>query len=269
MTAANWKPKGILNPKTSAAKFQLTRYPPADTLSGFVERYWIIRWDLRGQPPYQTETLPQPYVNLVFEHNNSRIYGVASQKYHHLLQGKGQVFGIKFKPGAFYPFIESPVAALTDRSLPIEDVFTVDSQALETAILTLEDAQAMIALADDFLGTRLPQPDDSVTLVQHIVERIIADRTITKVDDLAARFAINKRTLQRLFQQYVGVTPKWVIKRYRLHEAAEQLASDTTVSLPAMAIDLGYFDQAHFNKDFKAIIGISPRQYAKYAEFGV
>ncbi len=269
MTATNWKPRGILNPQTGEDKFQITRHAPAPALTFFVERYWIIRWDLRGQPPYPTETLPQPYVNLVFEPNNSRIYGVASHKYTNLLQDKGQVFGIKFKPGAFYPFLKSPLATLTNRAIPLEEVFAVDSQALETAILALEDPSAMIALADDFLRTRLPPPDDTITLIQQIVDRIIADRTITKVEDLAMHFAINKRTLQRIFHQYVGVTPKWVIKRYRLHEAAEQLASDTTVSLPTMALDLGYFDQAHFNKDFKALIGVSPLQYAKYAALGV
>jgi len=69
--------------------------------------------------------------------------------------------------------------------------------------------------------------------------------------------------LQRLFSQYVGVSPKWVIQRYRLHEVAERLADDKAVDCTEMALDLVYFDQAHFIKDFKAIVGWTPAEYAK------
>jgi AraC-like DNA-binding protein len=69
--------------------------------------------------------------------------------------------------------------------------------------------------------------------------------------------------LQRIFSQYVGVSPKWVIKRYRLHEAAEQLAGGEVVDWPKIALELGYFDQAHFIKDFKTIVGESPAEYIK------
>lgn len=259
----HWQPKGILHSHHSATKFQLTRHAPAPAVAGFIERYWLIRWDLRGQPPYPTATLPQPYVNLVLEAGKSRIYGVASSTYTNLLVDQGQVFGIKFKPGAFYPLLKSPIAALTDRALPVQALFGDDGLALERAILALEDATAMTALADAFLQPRLPPLDETVVLVNQIVDRIIVDRTMTKVADLAALFALPKRTLQRLFQHYVGVSPKWVIQRYRLHEAAEELASNQTANLPQLALELGYFDQAHFSKAFKAVVGVSPLAYAR------
>ena len=74
---------------------------------------------------------------------------------------------------------------------------------------------------------------------------------------------MNVRTLQRLFDKYVGVSPKWVVQRYRLHEAAEQLAAGSTTSQADLAIALGYSDQAHFNRDFKAVVGTSPGEYAR------
>ena len=259
----HWQPKGILHPGRSATKFQLTRYTPAPELAPFIERYWLIRWDLRGQPPYQTSTLPQPYVNLVLEAGQSRIYGVASRTYTNLLADKGQVFGIKFKPGAFYPFLKSPISTLTDCALPVQAIFGNEAITLEKAVLAQEDATAMTALADEFLHPRLPALDETSVLVSQIVERVIVDRTITRVEALAALFALTKRTLQRLFQYYVGVSPKWVIQRYRLHEAAEELAHNQAANLPQLALDLGYFDQAHFSKAFKAVVGVSPLAYAR------
>lgn len=77
------------------------------------------------------------------------------------------------------------------------------------------------------------------------------------------RFHRNKRTRQRLFSLYVGVSPKWVIKRFRLHEAAAQLASGKVTDWPTIALELGYFDQAHFIKDFNRMVRSSPAEYAK------
>jgi AraC-like DNA-binding protein len=94
---------------------------------------------------------------------------------------------------------------------------------------------------------------------------VAGDREILKVEDLVDRYAMNQRTLQRLFAKYVGVSPKWVIQRYRLHEAAEQLASGAAISQSALALDLGYTDQAHFAHDFKTVVGMSPAAYARAA----
>ena len=80
------------------------------------------------------------------------------------------------------------------------------------------------------------------------------------VEELGALAGYSKRTLQRLFREYVGVSPKWVLQRVRLHEAADRMA-DGERDWPRLALELGYFDQAHFIKAFKAAIGRSPADY--------
>ena len=143
------------------------------------------------------------------------------------------------------------------------DAFGVDCKALEEAILSREDEGEMIELAEKFLRERLPEQDKNIGVINEIVDCIIAHREITKVEDVASRLNINKRTLQRLFRRYVGISPKWVIKRYRLHEVAERLAEGEVVDWPEMVLELGYSDQAHFIKDFKTIVGRTPAEYAK------
>src|SRR5262245_33860306 len=105
-----WTSKGILNPKAGEKKFQLSRHLPSADLAFFVERYWIIHWDLRDQEPFVQETLPYPCVHLVIEKDYSRIYGVMTGKFSRQLTDKGQVFGIKFRPGAFHPFVRTPIS---------------------------------------------------------------------------------------------------------------------------------------------------------------
>ena len=73
---------------------------------------------------------------------------------------------------------------------------------------------------------------------------------------------LSARSMQRLFRRYLGVTPKWVLQRYRLHAAAERIAGGEG-DLARLALDLGYFDQAHFIKDFKALVGRTPAGYAE------
>jgi AraC-like DNA-binding protein len=260
--------KGILNPAAADTKFQLSRHVPAPDICYFVEFYWIVSWDLCGQEPYVQETLPYPCIHLVFEKGKTRIFGVITGKFSRLLKDQGRAFGVKFRPGAFYPFLKSPVSGFTNDTLSLEDVFDIDSTALEQAILSQADEAAMIEIVEHFLRPRLPHHDQQIELINQIVERIIANRAIIKVDDLVSRFNFSKRTLQRIFSQYVGVGPKWVIKRYRLHEAAEQLAAGEVVDWPRLALDLGYFDQAHFIKDFKTIVGRTPAEYAKHLGSG-
>lgn len=221
------KPRGILNFKAGEKKFQLSRHLPAQDLSFFIEHYWIVSWDLRGQDPYVQETLPYPSVHLVIEKDQSRVYGVETGKFARILENKGQVFGIKFKPGAFYPFVKAPVSRFTNATTSFWDAFGIESKALEEALLTQEDEGEMVKLAEKFLRERLPEQDTNVQVINEIIDYIIAHREITKVDDVVSQLNLNKRTVQRLFRQYVGVSPKWVIKRYRLHEVAERLAGDS------------------------------------------
>ena len=254
---------GILNPKAAETRFDLARYQPSPDLAFFISRYWVIHWDLCE--PFVQETLAYPCVNLVFEQGNTRVWGVSSGRFRRRLEGKGQVFAVKFRPGAFYPFLRQPLSALTDRSIPFEDVFGVSSLPLEAAMPELSDT-AMQAQVEAFLCARLPETDANVTLVNRVVDCITAERRITRVDDVAGAFGISKRSLQRLFSQYVGVSPKWVIRRCRLQEAAEQLASGAAQDSAKLALELGYFDQPHFIRDFRAVIGRSPAEYARQNE---
>lgn len=257
------KPRGVLNQRAGEERFQLSRYLPAQDLSFFVEFYWVVRWDLRGQEPYVQETLPHPCVHLVFEPGQSMVFGVSTGKFSRKLEGKGRVFSIKFRPGAFYPFVKLPVSRFTNTSCSVEEVFGEDGRKLEEAMLACDDEQRMLEIAERFLRERGPERDAHIETINQIVDSIIAHPEITRVDDIVERFRLNKRTLQRLFNQYVGVSPKWVIKRYRLHEAAERLASSEHVDWTRLAHDLEYFDQAHFIKDFKAIVGKTPAEYAR------
>lgn len=257
------KPTGILNLRAGARHFQVTRYAPTSQIAYFVERYWIVRWNVPA--PYVQENIPHPCINLAVEAGQSGIFGIPTGKFTRHLQGAGWAFGVKFKPGAFYPFWCAPITDLNDQIIPIESVFGAAGAAYQAEILSLHDDAAMVACAEAFLAPRLPAQDPALPLIYHIIACIIEDRTLSKVDDLVQRLGVSKRSLQRLFQQYVGLSPKAVIQLYRLHDAAEQLAGGA-VDGSRLALELGYFDQAHFIKAFKNVVGKTPADYAKLVQ---
>ncbi len=254
---------GILHANHGARKFRLTRHVPSGELGFFVKHFWIVSWDITGQEPYRQEIVPNPCANLVVEKGKTFVYAPTKAKYSYLLQGKGCVFGAKFKPGGYYPFVQRPISELAEQPVHVHDVFGVDALTLESSILTQTDEGQMVEIAERLLSRRLPQRDDNIILINQIVERILADRAITRVEQICKLFSLNIRKLQRLFDQYVGVSPKWVIKLYRLQNAAEAMDHGHSSDLLRLSLDLGYYDQSHFIKDFKALIGTTPDEYVR------
>lgn len=252
--------RGILNPHAAQRRFALTRHDPSPDLAELVERYWLIRWDLRE--PYVQETLPYPCVNLVFENGVGQVHGPMTRRFTKQLRGQGNVVGIKFRPGGFYPFLRAPVATLTDRSRPFEALFTEPTLAAE--LWAIPEREAQVARVEVFLRRQLPDSrfiDPQVNVAAEIVAQAEQTPNLLRAEDLADHVGLSLRALQRLFRTYVGVTPKAVIRRFRIQEAAER-ASQGPVDWATTALELGYCDQAHFIRDFKAQVGRPPAQYA-------
>jgi AraC-like DNA-binding protein len=237
------------------------RVGPSASLAPFIAHFWWVRWDLRGQPPFTAETLPHPCVHILFELGRAMVAGVPTSRFARTLKGQDRVFGIKFRPAAFQPVLGAPLSSLTSRVVSLRSVVGRRADEVRRAILNEEDPQRCVLLAEQFLGDILPSMPPQVAQLRDLVERMSTDATIRRAEDAAAAAGLELRTLQRRFKAAVGVTPKWVIQRYRLHEAAQQLALPHPPDLASLALQLGYFDQPHFIRDFKAVVGKSPGQY--------
>jgi AraC-like DNA-binding protein len=256
------QPRGILRrPPPPAGAFRHARLCAAPELAPWVDHYWMVSWDLRGLEPRLVESLPHPNVHVVFERLESRAWGISTSKFSRMLEDKSHVFGVKFTPGGFCPFLRESVSSLANRSIPVDQIFGRAVEALEKTVLETENEDEMKAAVDAFLVDRKPPLDERVDLARQLVERILREHDILTVDDFAARTGLSVRSLQRLFNQYVGVSPKWVIRRYRLHELLEQMHSGKPLDWAQLAVELGYFDQAHLINDFKSITGYAPTEY--------
>jgi AraC-like DNA-binding protein len=253
--------RGVLRPDLAAARSGLVRCAPSGPLAPFVEYYWIVRWDLRGQPSHEQTILPHPNVNLVFEASRAGIYGVDRSLFTRRLSGRGSALGVRFRSGCFRPFWGAPISQLSDRVVPATRLFGPLAEKTRQAIMCAETHADMVGCAESLLFSGLPERDPVAERAASLVALITSDPALQRVDQLSAVCGLSARSLQRLFSDYVGVSPKWVMRRARLHEAALRADAGEAVDWGVLAADLGYADQAHLTRDFTAVIGVPPGRY--------
>lgn len=251
-------PRSILHVRPSELE-GVARYWPSPDLEPFIEDYWVARWDR----PETAETVPQPCTHLVLRTGACEVVGISRRRFTRRLEGRGRMLGAKFRPGAFRAFVEQPAWHFSNKSVPLASLFGARAQALEAAALAHDDDRDSLVVVEDFLRDLKPTADDSVVLAGRIVARIADDRGITRVDQLTTEFAIGSRSLQRLFREYVGAGPKWVVRSHRLLDAADRATKGEVSDWADLALELGYADQAHFIRDFKGLVGLSPADYTR------
>jgi AraC-like DNA-binding protein len=252
--------RGILNPALGRAHFSLERDDPPEDLTPFVDRFWSVRWDLEGQPPFEQEILPHPCVNLSFQDGAFEVHGPGTQRFVAHLTGRGWVFGTKFTPAGFFVFAREPMRSLVDRVVSVANATGCTPPAPAA-----EGPAPIRAAVSAFLRARAPSRADreEAVAVNELVVAAQEDRSIARADHLARRAGMSVRSLHRLFERHVGVGPKWIVRRARVQEAADRVARSARVDWAALAQELGYHDQAHLIRDFRAQVGATPAAYAR------
>lgn len=239
--------------------------PPA-ALEGVVASLWSTAWDFRGRAPHTFELLGDPSVHVVFEAGRSRVVGVWTRCWRRALEGKGLIRAAKLVPGALATFFAVPAHQLTDRVTPLSELFDDDVAALERSFAShaSADAPAFARLARWLEARRRPSSPDGVRVAE-LLAQVAARRELATVEAWARAAGVTVRQLQKLFRVHVGASPKWVLRRHRLQEAAARLDAGRGPSLADVAAELGYADQAHFTRDFRAATGRTPARFSREA----
>jgi AraC-like DNA-binding protein len=241
----------------------LHRFDPGPELAPYAVWHWIVVWDLRGRPPHHQTTLPHPSAHLVVEEGGAWLYGPLRDRFERTLEGAGRAVGLRFRPGGLRPLLKAPVSSIRDRRVPASTLPGVDGEALTRSVEAADDLEEATAAMETALIPLLPErPDPELELADRAVALLEQDRSLNRVSDLAERLSLSVRSVQRLFADQVGLGPSWVIRRYRLHEAAAHATAGGDVDWARLAVTLGYYDQAHLVRDFTATVGTAPARYA-------
>jgi AraC-like DNA-binding protein len=260
----NGRARGLVSSRASGQRIEARTFAPPPALRDTVASLWITRWDLRYEPSHVAEILAAPCQTIAFEAQRSRFVGLSTGLFRRELVGCGFIRAIQLKAGAGRALTDVPMAALTNRRVPFRRVFPGAPANIEERILEAADDVNGLTRAVEWLqGTaRSICSDPNVSLAIRVVEHIAQNPELLTVEAVAKASGLAPRPLQRLFRDYVGASPKWIVRRFRLQEAAVRIERGD-ISLTELAAELGYADLAHLSRDFKAAAGRTPTELAR------
>ena len=291
--------RGIVDPASMFDLVDFARHRPGAELAGLVEWFWSVAWDLPAGTVHDQQVLNHPAGNISIgtiddagvplDPAQGRVYGLQRKVSNRRLSGVGWTVAARTTVGGLGVFLDGPARAAADRQLPLDALPGLDGPGLVGEVIGAvaettdegtgtapprDTAQPGVIAGVDRLRTGLAgllerrdpglvaEAREMVTLVG----RIEHDRTLCRVEQLAREVGVSVRSLQRQFDLHVGASPSFVIRRWRIIEAAESARAAsgrgaTWRGWAAVAAELGYADQAHLTRDFTSHLGVSPSAY--------
>lgn len=259
-------PRGQLNPGRDGVRLHRMSLSPSDLL----RHVWIAVWDL--DLPVLQPVLEHPGGNVVIESDRAALYCVSQGTSEQKLQGHGWAAGVLLRAAAITVMtgrsmapglrLGSPLPIGVPLPIPGDDDLTVSVRAAMTAEdRSPQDRYQQTAQLYERWSQRWSVDEEGI-LINRVIDLVEDDEGPRRVAELAAAVAMSTRALQRLTLHRTGLSPKWLIQRRRLQDAAMALRrGDTTIA--EVAAELGYSDQAHLAREFKAVIGRTPSDYLR------
>jgi AraC-like DNA-binding protein len=175
--------------------------------------------------------------------------------------GKSGIIAARFHPDGFLPFSSYPIKQMENKAIALHLLFGNDAIVLEQAVLNASANEDRIQIISTFLINRLQTTEVKDRITQSGIDALMQSNGQLNVNELAGQLNINRRQLERKFSSAVGLSPKQLSKFIRLQATLKMMNEKKFTSLTSLAYENGYYDQAHFIKDFKEFTGISPKQF--------
>jgi AraC-like DNA-binding protein len=170
---------------------------------------------------------------------------------------------VRLDPFAARALLGMPIAALANQVVALDDVLGPRAAELEERLAGAPSWDARFALLDELFARRLAEapapPSDIRWAWQRLHERG------TRVDVLARELGWSRRHFSERFKAELGLAPKTIARLMRFNRATQLMRSGDPVG--EVALDCGYYDQAHLNRDFRAFAGCTPTEYAQRLPF--
>lgn len=251
---------------------------PSPRLAEFVSHYLIIkqaeglsavhRFFPDGHPGivFQFGDVVTPInqdATIAFNPSRSLIYGQIDQYFNLGLGRRVDLLIVVLKPFGLSHISSVPTHELTNQPLPLEAVLGNAGHQLTEQVLSAVDSGTRIALIENFLQKITLQTPRSFDLVKASLHKIDQARGQLPIQQISQDLGITERALERIFQQQVGITPKQYSRVMRLQHYFKLRQQHPDFPLTALGYEAGFYDQAHFIREFKGLVGLTPSQYDK------
>ncbi len=251
-------------------------YLPDDLLRSVVRCFWTLEGPAESLPERQ-RIVPDGCMELIIH------YGDLYQQYlpdgSLITQPRGFVFGqittpleiaptgasgivaARFEPDGFSSFHTLKATQMENRAVPLEELFGEEGSLLEKRVLEATTSESRIGIIQRFLLERVRNQELINRIASASVELLLQLRGQVNVEVLAEKQGISRRQLERRFAETIGLSPKQLSRMVRLQAAVKAMEQKSYNTLAALAVENGYFDQAHFIRNFKEFTGMNPGQF--------
>lgn len=178
------------------------------------------------------------------------------------MEGVGKIIGVKFETGALKELLPLPIESYVNKEVLAKEIFGLDFVNNLISLYEHENDLEVISYIHDNLTSFVQPITKSKAITQSLVSLIKNNENICTVKQVASHANISSRSVQRYFSEYVGLSPKWLIRKYRLSRVLDELETNSVSTLDIVT-QLEYVDQSHLIRDFKEILGITPNRYNK------
>ena len=252
------------------------QYEPSLELQPFIKCFWSLK--APASPVAEKQRIvPDGCMEMIFHCGDlyeqflddgkkilqprSFVFGQITSPLEIAPKGASDIIAARFHPDGFSPFNSMPLSKMENKAISLNSLFNKEGLQLEEQVLTASENAKRIKIIEVFLLNKLKSPEVTDRIAKQSVEMLLKLNGQLSVDDLAAHLKINRRQLERKFSSTIGLSPKQLAKVIRLQATLKMLEKKQFTSLTSLAYENGYFDQAHFIKDFKEFTGMSPGQF--------
>lgn len=260
-------------PKLAQLGFQLI--PPSRLLSPYVRSYWHFRCDT-PLLTYRDEYMhPLGRFGIGFNFGDSLrldaqaiteplfLDGVNTISRRMSFLGHVELMGVSFHEGGAFPFLGIPLIELQNAISLLDALGRPDLLRLHAQLQEAKSLPARIHLLEEWLLSRLLPGRERDGLIHASLNKLRKSMGHLPIPELAQEFSISQRQLERLYQNQVGVSPKQYSQLLRVETARLALRQMNKSSTANLAVELGFYDQPHFIREFSAVIGLTPYAYMK------
>lgn len=258
---------------------QIRQRKPAPPLDQFVQTLWIFHGDPR---PYARErALPDGCPALIINLNadRTRIYDRHNFSFRQSFNGCAFIgpqteynvidtdlmvaAGVHFKPGGAYPFLAPPADELHGSQLPLDELWGRFAAELRERLLEAATVDEQLSVLENALLARAGRPMERHPAVAFALAQFRRTPQTRSIAEVTGRTGLSARRFIELFRREVGMPPKLFCRVQRFQQVLQSIAVSKKIEWPLVALDAGYFDQAHFIHDFRAFSGINPSTYVE------
>jgi AraC-like DNA-binding protein len=240
-------------------------HPPSAPLRHIVECYWSLETSA-DDAARAHRVLPDGCMDLLFDlrgGSEAQVIGAMTQALVTARTRGASLLGVRFHPGAAFGLLLVPARELRDTSAQVGDVWGAIGNELGARLAEAHAKGEALRVLDQELRARALRARPADPRVRTSLEAIRASRGTATVQTLAAAAQLGERQLERLFDERVGIGPKALARVVRLQNVATLTARGPCPSWAAVAAQAGYADQAHMIREFRALAGTTPAEYAK------